>query len=109
MPIEGMSHVSHGQVENIKGDHTLKKSGGVKSVSGVAPDGQNLGEVDKVEISDEVQGLQKTLSKLKADLEKVPDVRSGKVEDAHKRLESGFYDNSDVIAKVAGEIKKLTI
>lgn len=109
MPIGSVSQVGHGQVDTIKGDHALKKNEGVTSVSGVSEEGRNLNVVDKVEISDEVQGLQNMLSKLKADLEKIPDVRPGKVEHARKRMEDGFYDNQDVIAKVAGEIKKLTI
>ncbi|MDR4505494.1 MAG: flagellar biosynthesis anti-sigma factor FlgM [Candidatus Scalindua sp.] len=109
MPIESVSHVGHGLIDSIKGDNALKKNEGIKPVSGVSKEGHNLNVVDKVEISEEVQGLQNMLSKLKADLEKVPDVRPGKVEHARKRMESGFYDKQDVIAKVAGDIKKLTI
>ncbi|GJQ58288.1 MAG: flagellar biosynthesis anti-sigma factor FlgM [Candidatus Scalindua sp. AMX11] len=109
MSIESISHVGNGQVGNIKGDHALKKNEGINPLSGLAKEGGNLGVVDKVEISEEAQGLQNTLSKLKADLEKVPDVRQGKVENAIKRMESGFYDNQDVVDKVAGAIKKLTI
>ena len=109
MSIEGISGIGSGQVDNIKGDKTLQKNEGVRPVPGVAKEGEKLSVVDKVEISDEVNDLQNTLSKLKAKLEKVPDVRSEKVEEAKKRMESGFYDQEDVIRKVASEIKKKII
>ncbi|MCP5006967.1 MAG: flagellar biosynthesis anti-sigma factor FlgM [Planctomycetes bacterium] len=110
MPIGSVSNVGHGQVDNIKGDNVLKKNEGVKAVSAVVQEGHGLGGiVDKVELSSEVEGLQNMLSMLKADLEKVPEVRPGKVDEAKKRMESGYYDRPEVITKVAGEIRKLTI
>ena len=109
MSIEGISGIGAGQVDNIKGDQPLQKNEGVKPIAGVAKEENKLSVVDKVEISDEAKDLQNTLSKLKAELEKIPDVRPGKVEEAKKRMESGFYDQEDVIRKVASEIKKKII
>ncbi len=109
MSIEKISGIGHGHIKNIKGNQALKKDEGVKPVADTTKESGKLNVVDKVEISDEVQGLQKTLSDLKAELKKVPDVRHEKVNEAKIRVESGFYDKRETIEKVASEIKKTII
>lgn len=109
MSVEKTTGITNQQIDLIKENHSLKKSEGIKAVSNIAKDKESnkLGGVDKVEISSEVKELQKTLSNLKSEIKKVPDIRKEKVEDAKARIESGFYDKDDTIKKVASSISKL--
>ena len=107
MSIEKTTGITNQHIDLIKENHTLKKSEGIKAISNIAKERNKLGGVDKVEISSEVKELQKTLSNLKSEIKKVPDIRKEKVEDAKARIESGFYDKDDTIKKVASSISKL--
>lgn len=68
--------------------------------------GLHTREGDKVEISVEAEKLQKTLSALKAEINKMPDIREEKIKNARARIESGIYDRDAVVKEVARSIKE---
>lgn len=105
MSIDKASGATHNQIDLIKGNQSLKKFEGNKSVAGASKE-SNPSNVDKVEISKEVQELQKTLSNLKSEIDKVPDIRQEKVDNVTARIKSGYYDEKEVITKVADSVQK---
>lgn len=57
-------------------------------------------------ISVEAEKLQKTLSALKAEINKMPDIREEKIKNARARIEGGIYDRDAVVKEVARSIKE---
>lgn len=77
-----------------------------KATSGSYRGLHTQGEGDKVEISVEAEKLQKTLSALKAEINKMPDIREEKIKNARARIEGGIYDRDAVVKEVARSIKE---
>lgn len=77
-----------------------------KATSGSSGELYMQEEGDKVEISVEAEELQKTLSALKAEINKMPDIREEKIKNARARIEGGIYDQDAVVKEVARSIKE---
>lgn len=77
-----------------------------KAASGSYRGLHTQGEGDKVEISVEAKKLQKTLFTLKAEINKMPDIREEKIKNARARIEGGIYDRDAVVKEVARSIKE---
>ncbi|MEK6765144.1 MAG: flagellar biosynthesis anti-sigma factor FlgM [Planctomycetota bacterium] len=77
-----------------------------KAASGIFRELHTPGEEYKVEISVEAEELQKTLSTLKAEINKLPDIREVKIKNARARIEGGIYDRDAVVKEVARSIKE---
>jgi anti-sigma28 factor (negative regulator of flagellin synthesis) len=104
MSIENISGANHSNTSKIINNQTLKKNEVVKGKLDTVNEDTKLKNVDKVEISSEVEKLQKKLSSLKSELKRIPDVRGEKMKDVKARIESGYYDKEDIIGKVANSI-----
>lgn len=62
---------------------------------------------DAVHISPEAQAAlrrQKDIQLARRVINETPDIREDKVKLARERLESGFYNQSDVVAAIAGQL-----
>ena len=106
MSVDKTSGITNNQVGKVFGNQNPAKPGNIKkAASGISREVQVSKEVDKVEISTEVKELQKTLSILKAEIKKMPDVREEKIKDVKARIEAGIYDRDAVTKEVARSIK----
>ncbi len=110
MSIDKTSGTNNNLVGRIAGNQNLiKPEETKKTTAGTSNDGHSLRGGDKVEISIEAKVLNKTLSSLKAEIEKLPDVREEKINQAKDRIESGFYNRDTVTREVAKSIMKAGI
>ncbi len=110
MSIDRTSGVNDSLIGRIAGNQNLiKQDEAKKTTPGTSNDGHSLRGGDKVEISIEAKVLQKTLSGLKAEIGKLPDVREEKVNQAKARIESGFYNRDTVTKEIAKSIAKAGI
>jgi negative regulator of flagellin synthesis FlgM len=106
MSVDKTSGITNNQVGKVFGNQNLAKPGDIKkAASGISREVQVSKEGDKVEISTEAKELQKTLSILKAEIKKMPDVREEKIKDVKARIEAGIYDRDAVTKEVARSIK----
>jgi len=106
MSVDKTSGITHNQIGKVLGNQNLGKPGEIKKAgSGTSREVQTPKEGDKVEISTEAKELQKTLSILKAEIKKMPDVRDEKIKDVKARIETGIYDRDAVTKEVARSIK----
>ncbi len=106
MSVDKTSGITNNQVGKVFSNQNLAKPGDIKkAASGISREVQVSKEGDKVEISTEARELQKTLSTLKAEIKKMPDVREEKIKDVNARIEAGFYDRDAVTKEVARSIK----
>ncbi len=106
MSVDKTAGIINSQVGKLIGSQNLAKPGDIKkAASGYSKEVQASKEGDKVEISAEARKLQETLSILKAEIKKMPDVREEKVNDVKARIEAGIYDPDAVTKEVARSIK----
>ncbi len=106
MSVDKTSGITHNQIGNVLGNQNLGKPGDIKKTGyGISREVQAPKEGDKVEISTEAKELQKTLSILKAEIKKMPDVREEKIKDVKARIEAGIYNPDAVTQEVARSIK----
>ncbi len=106
MSVDKTSGITNNQVGKVFGNQDLAKPGDIKkATSGISKEVQVTKEGDKVEISTEATELQKTLSILKAEIKKMPDVSEEKIKDVKARIETGVYDRDAVTKEVAKSIK----
>jgi anti-sigma28 factor (negative regulator of flagellin synthesis) len=77
-----------------------------KAASGTPRELHTPGAGDKVEISVEAEELQRILSALKAEINRMPDIREEKIKNARARIEGGIYDRDAVVKEVARSIKE---
>ena len=105
MSIDKTSGINNSLVGRIAGNQNLVKPDDTKKTTpGTSNEGQSLRGGDKVEISIEAKALHKTLSGLKAEIGKLPDIREEKMNQAKARIESGFYNRDTVTKEVAKSI-----
>ncbi len=105
MSIDKTSGINNSLVERIAGNQNLAKPDDTKKTThGTSSEGHSLRGGDKVEISIEAKVLHKTLSDLKAEIGKLPDIREEKINQAKARIESGFYNRDTVTKEVAKSI-----
>ncbi|MCP4268122.1 MAG: flagellar biosynthesis anti-sigma factor FlgM [Candidatus Brocadiaceae bacterium] len=106
MSIDKTSGVNNSLVRGITGNQNLVKPDSTKkTIPGASTNEEHLLRGgDKVEISIEAKALHKTLSGLKAEIAKLPDVREEKINQAKARIESGFYNRDTVTKEVAKSI-----
>ncbi len=110
MSIDKTSGINNSLVGRIAGNQNLVKPDDTKKTThGASNEGQSLSRGDKVEISIEAKALHKTLSGLKAEIGKLPDVREEKINQAKARIESGFYNRDTVTKEVAKSIRNAGI
>ncbi len=64
----------------------------------------NQGKLDSVDISEEARSLEQTVTNLKANASKMPDVRVAKMEEIAAKLKNDFYDKPEVIEQVAKKV-----
>ena len=106
MSVDKASGITNSQVGNVYGNQNLAKPGDIKkAVSGISEAMEVSKEGDKVEISAEARTLQETLSILKAEIKKMPEVREEKIKDVKARIEAGVYDRDAVTKEIARSIK----
>jgi flagellar biosynthesis anti-sigma factor FlgM len=106
MSVDKTSGITNNQVGKVIANQNLAKPGDIKkAASGISRDVKVSKEGDKVEISTEARKLQETLSILKAEIKKMPDVREEKVKDVKARIEAGTYGSDAVTKEIARSIK----
>ncbi|MFQ5685515.1 MAG: flagellar biosynthesis anti-sigma factor FlgM [Candidatus Scalindua sp.] len=106
MSVDKTSGIISSQVGKVVGNQNLAKPGDIKkAASGISREVQASKEGDIVEISAEARKLQETLSILKAEIKKIPDVREEKVKNVKARIEAGIYDRDKVTKEIARSIK----
>ncbi len=106
MSVDKTSGIVNSQVGKLIGNQNLAKPGDIKKVaSGYSREVQAPKEGDKVEISAEARKLQESLSFLKAEIKKIPDVREEKIKDVKARIEDGTYNPDAVTKEIARSIK----
>ena len=104
MSIDKTSGINNSLVRGITGNQNLVKPDDTKkTIPGASANEEHLLRGgDKVEISIEAKALHKTLSGLKAEIGRLPDIREEKINQAKARIESGFY-NRDTVTKEAAK------
>ncbi len=106
MSVDKTPGITNIQVGKVIGNQNLAKPADIKkAASGISREVQASKEGDKVEISAEARKLQESLSFLKAEIKKMPDVREEKIKDVKARIEAGIYDRDAVTKEVARSIK----
>lgn len=96
---------NHNNIEQFKGNQILKH---IKSDNTESNNTDGYGKsnnVDSVDISNGVRELLGTLTNLKSELNKIGDVRKDKIEEVKVRMDSGYYESSEIIEKVASSIR----
>lgn len=107
MSVNKTSGIAHNQIGKTLGNHNLTKPGDIKkAASDISREVHVTKKGDKVEISTEARELQRTLSTLKTEINKIPDVREQKIKDVKARIEGGIYDRDAVTKEVARLIKE---
>ncbi len=106
MSIDKTSGINNSLVGRLTGNQNLVKPDDTKkTIPGASTNEEHLLRGgDKVEISIEAKALHKTLSGLKAEIGKLPDIREEKINQAKARIESGFYNRDTVTKEVAKSI-----
>ncbi len=104
MSIDHIIGINHDSIEQFRGNNPLKQLGRDNNALNTSEEGDSPGNTDSVVISSEAMALHNILSNLKPKLNKIEDVRTDKIEKAKERIESGFYNNSEVIEKVASSL-----
>lgn len=69
---------------------------------------QNPKKSDKVQISDEArkkQFIDDLVAKVKKYLERIPDIRQDKVDDASAKIKHGYRLNNEELAEIADQIR----
>ncbi len=105
MSVDKTSGIVNSQVGKLIGNQNLAKPGDIKKAASGISNVQVSKEGDKVEISAEARKLQESLSFLKSEIKKIPDVREEKIKDIKARIEAGIYDPDAVTKEVARSIK----
>ncbi len=106
MSVDKTAGIVNSQVGKLISSQNLAKPGNIKkAASGMSREVQVSKEGDKVEISTEARELQKTVSILKAEIKKMPDVREEKIKDVKAGIEAGIYDRDAVTKEIAKSIK----
>ncbi len=107
MSIDKTSGINNNLVREIAGNQNLVKPDDTKkTIPGASTNEEHLLRGgDKVEISIEAKTLHKTLSGLKAEIGKLPDIREEKINQAKSRIKSGFYNREMVTKEIAKSIK----
>ena len=102
MSINNISGINHEQIKNLAQNQNIKQ---VNTSHDTSKGEGKQGHGDAVEISGNVERLHNVLSDLKSEVSKISDVRPSKIEEVENRLVSGFYDNKEIIGKVASSIR----
>lgn len=106
MSIDKTSGIINNLVGKVVSNQNLAKPGDIKkAATGISKEVQVSKEGDKVEISAEARKLQESLSFLKAEIKKMPDVREEKIKEVKARIEAGTYNRDAVTKEIARSIK----
>lgn len=105
MSIDKIIDFNRTNIEQFKENQTLKHIRNVNTELKTSDGYGNSGNFDSVDISSGVRELLSTLSNLKSELNKIGDVRKDKIEEVKARMESGYYDTSENIGKVASSLR----
>ncbi len=105
MSIDKTSGINNSIVGRTTGNQNLVKPDETKkTIRDASNEGHSLRGGDKVEISVEAKVLHKKLSGLKAEMDKLPETREEKINQAKARIESGFYNRDTVTKEIAKSI-----
>ncbi len=96
--------INHDSIEQFRENNPLKQIGRANNALNTSEEGDSPGHTDSVVISNEAMALHNILSNLRPELEKIGDIRKDKIEKAKERMESGFYNSSEAIEKVANSL-----
>lgn len=88
-----------GNVGRVNNDSKINKTSARKDTDSKAP-------IDNVQISDEAK-IKAEMSKVQGMVDNAPDIRKERVEEVKAKLESGAYDNEEVMNKVAERLMKV--
>lgn len=104
MSIDNIVGINHNSIEQFRENNSLKQIERANNALNTSEEGNSPGNTDSVVISNEARALHNILSNLRPELDKIGDVRKDKIEDAKERMESGFYNSSETIEKVASSL-----
>ncbi len=96
--------INHDSIEQFRKNNPLKQIGRDNNALNTSEEGDSPGNTDSVVISNEAMALNNIFSNLSPELDKIGDIRTDKIEKVKERMESGFYNSSEIIEKVASSL-----